>query len=106
MDLSVYKQSSSSPNLPWIPCKEASHGGRTVRATVSRDRRGGQASPPPPARAVQRRHHPAGRSVGGPARPADLLGVPATALAAAVALAGAALAQDDERPPADGGRAT
>ena len=38
VNLSLYKQSSSSPNLPLVPCKEASHGGRTVQGNGAAER--------------------------------------------------------------------
>src|SRR5947207_2937589 len=73
--LSLFKQSSSSSNLPLVPCKEASHGGRTVRRTLPRDRAGGEPAAAARERAIRRRRDPAGGVLGGAARPAGPLGV-------------------------------
>src|SRR5207247_9443551 len=100
-DISLYKQSSSSPNLPLVPCKEASHGRRTVRHTVPRGPTRGHAPAAAQARAVQRRGDPAGGVLGGPARPPGPLGVRGPQLARRAAVGGVALAGNDEPAAAD-----
>src|SRR5947207_8688626 len=100
-DIGLYKQSSSPPDLPLDPCKEAGHGRRTVRDTVPGHPGGGYEAAAAQAGAVRRRGDPAGGVLGGAARPADQLGVPGRQLARRAAGGGVAIAGDDEPAAAD-----
>src|SRR4051812_17186871 len=99
--LTLFAQSSSPPDLPLVPCKEARHGRRTVVDTVRVGRRRGHVAAAAPAGAVRGLGDPAGGPVGGAARPAAELGVPGPELGRRdrVAVGVAAVAGDGQ--PAD-----
>ena len=106
IELTVCAQSSSPPDLPLVPCKEARHGRRTVADTVRLGNRRGQAAAAARAGALRGWGDPAGRALGGAARPAAELGVPGPELGRGrgVAVGVAALAGDAQPRRAGGGR--